>query len=221
MKRIDDASQKFIWVPNLRWFFPHRFAISLDRLTQSVVEPALTRHYLQFAVLLQAASARDIHYYLEPTEVSFRETREAAACDNDNDNDNDSLSDEERSQEEPLARLLGYHPAGTLNGIVVWRTHQLQLASIPDERIAMSEAAVAGPTAPILVSGLSFMAMSGLLFWISLTATELGEASQREHGYGAVFALALGVIILVLTLLYRASWRRYWRQLKRGVHTAG
>lgn len=214
-RQRDDAYRKLLLVPNLRWFLPHQFAISLDRLSVARLEPGLTRHYIQPAVALHAASGDDVHYYLEPREVSFWESNDA------DDYDQESPPDEEYLQEEPVARLVGYHSIGTLNGIVVWRTHQLRSASIPDERIATSQNAVAHPTTIILLCGWLIVALAVLLFWISLTATELGAAAQREHGYGAVFALALGAPLLTLALLYRASWRRYWRQvLGRSVHAA-
>lgn len=186
MKRQCDSYRKLVWVPNLRWFLPHQFAISLDRMSHAVLEPALTRHYLQFAVALHAASATDVHYYLEPSEVSFWEDGDA------DDYDRESPPDEEHLREEPLARLVGYHSIGTLNGIVVWRTHQPRSASIPEERIAMSQDMVARPTTILLGCGWLLIAFTVLLFWISLTATELGADSQREHGYGALFTLALG-----------------------------
>ena len=206
--RFGDVYRDFVWVPNLRWFLPHRFAIGLERLSEAALEPALTGHYLQFAVQVETASARDVRYYLEPSAVSIWENSEAA------DYANESPSDTEQQQEESPAGLVGYHPLGTLNGIVVWRTHQPGSASIPDERIAISSEAVSRPTTIVLICGWFFTALAVLLFWISLTAIELGPASQREHGYGALFSLAVGASTLILTFLYRASWRRYWRQLE-------
>ena len=213
-RECEGSDRKLLWVPNLRWFLPHHFAMSLRRLSEARFEPAFTRHYLQPAVALHTASGDDIRYYLEPRAVLFCESSDADDFDQES-------PPEEYLREEPVAGLVGYHSIGTLNGIVVWRTHQIRSASIPDERIALSQEAVAGPTTIILLCGWSFVAMAVLLFWISLTATELGAASQREHGYGAVFALALGAPTLILTLLYRASWRRYWRQvLGRDIYTA-
>lgn len=208
--RRGDAPPKLIWVPNLRWFLPHRFAISLERLSEASLEPELSGHYLQFAVPVEAASSQDLHYYLEPSAVSFWENEEEAA------DSNASFLDGEHQQEQPPARLVGYHPVGTLNGILVWRTHQPRSAFIPDERIAMSSEAVARPTTIVLICGWFFIALTVLLFWISLTATELGAASQREHGYGALFTLAVGTSAVIGTSLYRASWRRYWRQVMGG-----
>jgi hypothetical protein len=202
----DDGHRTLLWVPNLRWFLPHQFALSLARLSDAGFEPRLAKHYLQPAVTLHAA-ADDVHYYLEPKEVSIWESVDTDEC------NTESLAEEEHTQEAQIAQLVGYDSIGTINGIIVWRTKQPQAASIPDERIAKSQQAVTRPTTLIMLSGWLFVAMALLLFWISIAATDLGVASQREHGYGAVFTLAVGAPTVILTLLYRASWRRYWRQI--------
>ena len=207
MERGGDGGRlALFWVPNLRWFLPHQFAFSLARLSDAGFEPRLAKHYIQPAVTLHAA-ADDVHYYLEPKEVSIWESVDTDEC------NTECLAEEEHVQEQPVAQLVGYDSIGTINGISVWRTDQPRAASIPDERIAKSQKAVTRPTTLIMLSGWLFVAMALLLFWISITATDLGAPSQREHGYGAVFILAVGAPTVILTLLYRASWRRYWRQI--------
>lgn len=202
---FDGADRKLEWVPNLRWFLPHRFAIGLDRLSQSKLEPALSNQYLQFAIPLRAATARDVHYYLEPREVSFWEDRDAEGSPHD---------EQEVVDEERPARLVGYHKVGALNGIVIWWTHQPGSASIPERRVAMASKVVHRTTGIIVFCGWFFIALSVFLSWVALTATELGAVSQREHGYGALTMLAIAAPVLVLTFFYRASWRRYWRELR-------
>lgn len=194
------------WAPNLRCFLLHQFALSLARLSDAGFEPRLARRYLRPAVPVHTASG-DVRYYLEPREVSMWEGIDTDEC------DSECLAEGKHVQKQDVSQLVGYDSIGTINGITVWRTDQPRAASIPDERIAKSQKAVARPTALILLSGCLFVAMAILLFWISVTATDLGAPSQREHGYGAVITLAVGMPIVILTLLYRANWRRYWRQI--------
>ena len=114
------------------------------------------------------------------------------------------------NEDEPASRPTGFDPIDSVDGIVVWGRHKPRAVYLSTEWVTLIRRPVAFPSTIILVCGWIFVVLAVLLFCISIAATELNAASQREHGLGAVVMIAFGVPTLLLTHLYRARWKRKW-----------